>query len=175
MSHQPGKMKSVPKGAHNKRTRAVRDGGLRQQRVWLVMAIGGVRRGGEHNNQPKEGRAGSRVQGTKAQRTATAVRAMAAATAEVRAVAAVYAAVRAEATVAAVTLTTTTTTAAMTAAETSLEAAVMMTVEVMAMAAAMTAAHSMATAATMAMAAVMTTARDGCVEGNFSAMQQRRQ
>jgi hypothetical protein len=60
------------------------------------MVAEGVRRGGEHNNQPKEGRAGRK--GTAAQRTATAVRAMAVATAEVRVMAAEYAAVRAEAT-----------------------------------------------------------------------------
>ena len=59
-SHPRGKMRSVPKGAHNKRTRAVRDGGLLQQKVWLVMAAGGGKRVGEHNNQPKEGRTGHR-------------------------------------------------------------------------------------------------------------------
>jgi hypothetical protein len=44
-SHHPGKMRSVPKGAHNKRRGAVHDRGLQRQRVWLVMAAGGVRRG----------------------------------------------------------------------------------------------------------------------------------
>ena len=61
-SHLPGKMRSLPKGAHNKRTRAVRDGGLRRQnKVWLVTAVGGGKRVGEHNNQPKEGCAGRRA------------------------------------------------------------------------------------------------------------------
>jgi hypothetical protein len=60
-SHLPGKMRSLPKGAHNKRTRAVSDGGLRRQKVWLVTAVGGGKRVGEHNNQPKEGRAGRRA------------------------------------------------------------------------------------------------------------------
>ena len=44
-SHPPEKMRSLSKGAHNKQTMAIHDGGLRQQRVWLVMAAGGVRRG----------------------------------------------------------------------------------------------------------------------------------
>ncbi len=61
VSHPLGKMRRVPKGAHNKRTRAVRDGCLQQRSVWLVMAAGGVRRWGEHNNQPKEGCTGSRT------------------------------------------------------------------------------------------------------------------
>ena len=60
-SHLPGKMRSLPKGAHNKWTRAVCDGGLRRQKVWLVTAVGGGKRVGEHNNQPKEGRAGRRA------------------------------------------------------------------------------------------------------------------
>ena len=61
MSHPLGKMRSVPKGAHNKRTRAVLDGGLRRPKVWLVTAAGGGKRGGEHNNQPKKGHAGCRA------------------------------------------------------------------------------------------------------------------
>ena len=59
--HPPGGMRSVPNEAHNKWMRAVRDGGLRRRKVWLVMAAGGGKRGGEHNNQPKEGRAGCRA------------------------------------------------------------------------------------------------------------------
>ena len=35
-----GKMRSIPNEAHNKRTRAVSDGGLRRRKVWLVMAAG---------------------------------------------------------------------------------------------------------------------------------------
>jgi len=60
-SHPPGELRSVPNEAHNKRMRAVRDGGLRRRKVWLVTAAGGGKRGGEHNNQPKEGRAGCRA------------------------------------------------------------------------------------------------------------------
>ncbi len=120
------------------------------------MAAEGVRRGGEHNNQPKERRAGST--GHQTQRTPTAVRAMAAATGEARGLVVAYAAVRAEATAAAATTT-------MTAAEMSVEAAAMVTAEA-AMVAAKAAANSTAMAATMTVAAAMATACDGCVEKN---------
>ena len=60
-SHPPGEMRSVPNEAHNKWMRAVRDGGLQRKKVWLVTAAGGGKRGGEHNNQPKVGRAGRRA------------------------------------------------------------------------------------------------------------------
>ena len=60
-SHPPGEMRSVSKGAHNKWKRAIRNGGLRRQKVWLVTAAGGGKRGGEHNNQPNEGRTGCRA------------------------------------------------------------------------------------------------------------------
>ena len=49
-SHPLRKMRSVPNEALNKRTRAVHNGGVRRQRVWLVTAARGVRRGDEHNN-----------------------------------------------------------------------------------------------------------------------------
>ena len=60
-SHPPGEMRSVPKGAHNKWKRAIRNGGLRRQKVWLVTVAGGGKRGGEHNKQPKQGRTGCRA------------------------------------------------------------------------------------------------------------------
>jgi hypothetical protein len=60
-SHPPGEMRSLPKGAHNKRKRAVHNRGLRRQKVWLVTAAGGGKRRGDHNNQPKEGRTGCRA------------------------------------------------------------------------------------------------------------------
>jgi hypothetical protein len=62
VSHPPGKMRSVPNGARNKWTRAVCDGGVGRRRVWLVTVVRRGRRGGEHNNQPKEGCAGCRRQ-----------------------------------------------------------------------------------------------------------------
>ena len=60
-SHPPREMRSVPNEDHNKGMRAVCDGGLRRGKVWLVTAAGEGKRGGEHNNQPKEGRAGRRA------------------------------------------------------------------------------------------------------------------
>ena len=60
-SHPPGKMRCLPNEAHNKRMRAVCNGGLRRGNVWLVTAAGGGKRGVEHNNQPKEGRAERRA------------------------------------------------------------------------------------------------------------------
>jgi hypothetical protein len=54
-SHPPGEMRSVPKGAHNKRKRAVHNGGIRPQKVWLVTAAQSAKRGTH------------RAQGTKAQ------------------------------------------------------------------------------------------------------------
>ena len=60
-SHPPREMRSVPNEDHNKGMRAVRDGGLRRGKVWLVTAAGEGKRGGEHNNQPKEGCAGRRA------------------------------------------------------------------------------------------------------------------
>ena len=115
--------------AHNKQMRAIRDGGLRRRKVWLVTAAEGGKRGGEHNNQPKEGRA-------------MAVRAVAAATVEARAMVVTYAAVRSEETVAMTTTTTTMTTMTATstmmmAADTSVEAAAMVTVEARTIVAAM--------------------------------------
>jgi hypothetical protein len=56
-----GKMKSVPTWALYIWTRAVHGGGTRRQRVWLVTVAEEGKRGGECNNQPKEGRAGCRA------------------------------------------------------------------------------------------------------------------
>jgi len=80
--------------------------------------------------------------GHQSEKTAMAVRAVAAATVEARAMVVAYAAVRSEATAAMTTMmtmtTTTTTLTMMTAADTSVEAAAMVTAEARAMVAAMT-------------------------------------
>ena len=96
-------MRCVPKGAYNKWMRVVHNGGLRRQRAWLVMAAGEVRRGGGTQQSAKRGT--HREQGTNAQRMATAVRAMAAATAEARRMVVAYDVERVEAMAVAVTMT----------------------------------------------------------------------
>jgi hypothetical protein len=163
--------RSVPKGAHNKRTRAVPGGGLQRQKVWPVMVAGGGKRGVNTTISQKRDAQGT---GHRSAKTATAVRAVAAATVEARVMATAYAVVRrSEATAAmmtttttTMTMTTTTTTTIMTAAETSVEAAAMVTAEARANATVMAAANATATAATMVFAAAMVMARVGCVEGN---------
>jgi hypothetical protein len=118
-------MRSIPNEAHKKWMRAVRDGGLQRQKVWLVTAAGGGKRGVNTTISQKWDAQGA---GHQSEKTAMVVRAMVM----------VYAAVRSEATAAMTTTTTTTTLTMMTAADTSVEAAAMVTgAEARAMVAAM--------------------------------------